>query len=139
MERTRVADRVRAVRGLRFVGRHTERELFRQAVEAQGEPPFTVLHVHGPGGIGKSALLRVFGDLAAAAGAGVAGDDLVILPQPGDVGDAAQVEHHGGPQLLAEQGPVEHGGQRRPLAPAGDIAPPKVAHHGQLEVPSEQP
>ena len=33
------AERVRAVRGLRFVGRHAERELFRQAVEAPDEPP----------------------------------------------------------------------------------------------------
>lgn len=64
--RPTLADRVRAARRRAFVGRGPEIELFRQAVEAPGEPPFTVLHVHGPGGIGKSALLRMFEDVAAA-------------------------------------------------------------------------
>lgn len=59
-----LAQRVAAARRRAFVGRAAEIELFRQAVEAPGEPPFTVLHVHGPGGIGKSALLRMFADIA---------------------------------------------------------------------------
>ncbi len=66
-----VADRVVAARRRAFVGRRAELELFRQAVEAPDEPPFTVLHVHGAGGIGKSALVRAFADLAADAGATV--------------------------------------------------------------------
>jgi AAA ATPase domain len=63
--RPTIAERVRAARQRGFVGRASEIELFRQAVEAPGEPPFTVLHLHGPGGIGKSALLRMFADIAA--------------------------------------------------------------------------
>lgn len=66
--RPTLGERVSAARRRAFVGRAAEIELFRQAVEAPEEPPFTVLHVHGPGGIGKSALLRAFRDLATAAG-----------------------------------------------------------------------
>ncbi len=62
--RPTLAQRVAAARRRAFVGRAAEIELFRQAVEAPEEPPFTVLHVHGPGGIGKSALLRMFSDIA---------------------------------------------------------------------------
>ncbi|WP_300008019.1 AAA family ATPase [Pseudonocardia sp.] len=65
--RPTLAQRVAAARRRAFVGRAAEFELFRRAVDAPGEPPFTVLHVHGPGGIGKSALLRMFRDLAVAA------------------------------------------------------------------------
>lgn len=42
-----------------FVGRADECALFAQALRAP-EPPFVLLHVHGPGGIGKSSLLRQF-------------------------------------------------------------------------------
>lgn len=52
-----LAARVRAARGRSFVGRRTELELFRAALSAE-LPPFAVLHLHGPGGIGKTALLR---------------------------------------------------------------------------------
>lgn len=41
------------------MGRATERALFERALWAD-EPPFVVLHVYGPGGIGKSTLLREF-------------------------------------------------------------------------------
>src|SRR5215216_6781451 len=47
----------------RFVGRASEVELFRVALEA-AEPPFSVLHVHGPAGIGKTRLLDVYAGLA---------------------------------------------------------------------------
>jgi hypothetical protein len=40
-----------------FVGRSAERELLAQALAAD-DPPFAVLFLHGPGGIGKTALLR---------------------------------------------------------------------------------
>ena len=42
--------------------------MFRAALEA-GEPPFAVLHVHGPGGIGKSCLLDAYDAVASELGA----------------------------------------------------------------------
>jgi ABC-type hemin transport system ATPase subunit len=45
-----------AARGQAFVGRRAELDLFRTALSEE-LPPFAVLHVHGPGGVGKSALL----------------------------------------------------------------------------------
>jgi len=65
-----------------FVGRAAEVELFRAAIDAP-EAPFSVLHVHGPGGIGKTSLLDVFGEIAVTAGATVArvdGRDLTPSP-----------------------------------------------------------
>lgn len=59
--------RLAAARRAAFVGRSVEVELFRTAL-AQEPPPFAVLYVHGPGGIGKSTLLDRFGELATAAG-----------------------------------------------------------------------
>lgn len=55
-------------RGRRFVGRAAEIELFRTAVETD-ELAFSVLHVHGPGGVGKTSLLEAFAATAADAGA----------------------------------------------------------------------
>ncbi len=63
----RLADRLSALARDRFVGRVTERALFDQALRA-AEPPFVVLHVYGPGGIGKSTLLREYMRLAREAG-----------------------------------------------------------------------
>jgi hypothetical protein len=66
----------------RFVGRESEVELFRVALEST-EPPFLVLHVHGPPGIGKTRLLDVFVGLAADAGASVVRlDGRDLLPSP---------------------------------------------------------
>jgi predicted ATPase len=62
-----VADRLRQTRSRRFVGRGGELELFRTALAAP-EPPFTVLYVHGPGGVGKTALLQAFAETALDAG-----------------------------------------------------------------------
>src|SRR5687767_2806284 len=56
---TRLADRLSFLRRQCFVGREPERTLFRAAITA-AELPFHVLHVCGPGGIGKSTLLREF-------------------------------------------------------------------------------
>jgi len=66
----------------RFVGRVAETELFRAALAAS-EPPFAVLYVHGPGGLGKTSLMDVFATLAAESGARVVrldGRDLVPTP-----------------------------------------------------------
>jgi hypothetical protein len=60
----RLADRLAAARRGRFVGRMAELETFRAALLAD-EPPFAVLHVFGPGGVGKTTLLREFARLAA--------------------------------------------------------------------------
>jgi hypothetical protein len=59
--------RLAAARGRAFVGRISERELFRAAL-AEDPPPFAVLFLHGPGGVGKSALLRQLADEAEATG-----------------------------------------------------------------------
>lgn len=57
---TRLADRLRTARQRRFIGRDAERDLFLDALRAD-EPPFVVLHFYGPGGIGKTTLLRTLG------------------------------------------------------------------------------
>lgn len=63
----RVQDRLDSARRQLFVGRSAELELFRSALE-RDEPPFSVLHVDGPGGIGKTVLLGEYARLAAEAG-----------------------------------------------------------------------
>ena len=60
--------RLRAARRNAFVGRETERALVRTALSSD-ILPYCVLHVHGPGGVGKTSLLKVLGDAAAEAGA----------------------------------------------------------------------
>src|SRR5690606_8494575 len=67
MIEARVGDRLRDIRLRRFVGRAAELELLRSALDA-GPPPFSVLYVHGPGGIGKTALLVRFAEHAVATG-----------------------------------------------------------------------
>ncbi len=56
---SRLADRLRVARQRRFVGREAEKALFQAALDAT-EPPFYVLYVCGPGGIGKTSLLREY-------------------------------------------------------------------------------
>jgi hypothetical protein len=60
---TRLADRLAAARRRFFVGREAEKTLFRTALTAV-EPPFFVLYLYGPGGVGKTSLLREFVGLA---------------------------------------------------------------------------
>jgi hypothetical protein len=61
----RLADRLAVAPS--FVGRAAELELLRAALAAQ-PPPFAVLHLYGPGGVGKSSLLRQYRGLARQAG-----------------------------------------------------------------------
>jgi AAA ATPase domain len=63
-----VGQRLRQARNRWFLGRDGELDLFHAALGA-AQPPFTVLYVHGPGGVGKTALLRAFADEARTAGA----------------------------------------------------------------------
>ncbi|MEV6346517.1 ATP-binding protein [Actinoplanes sp. NPDC051851] len=60
---SRLQDTVDALRRASFVGREPEIALFREVLATAG-----VLFVHGPGGVGKSALLDVFAATAAEQG-----------------------------------------------------------------------
>lgn len=62
-----IADRLTSARHARFVGRRAELGLFDSALRAPAAS-FAVLFVHGPGGVGKTALLHAFADRALAAG-----------------------------------------------------------------------
>jgi hypothetical protein len=106
----RLADRLATVERQRFVGRDAEVELFRSALSAD-EPPFAVLHVHGPGGVGKSALLRECARVAAGAGGATALVDAHdVEPSPPAFVEAlaAALGASGDPSLtwLADQPPV---------------------------------
>src|SRR3954465_3501418 len=77
-----VADRLKRARRRRFVGRAAELELFLGALAAP-EPPFSVLWIYGPGGVGKTALLTALAEAAADAGVGAVSLDLrAIEPSP---------------------------------------------------------
>lgn len=54
-----LGERLEAARRSLFVGRAAECELFRNALLSD-ELPFHILHLYGPGGVGKSTLLREF-------------------------------------------------------------------------------
>jgi hypothetical protein len=56
---SRLADRLKAARRGQFVGRASELSLF-QTILTAAELPFYVLHIFGPGGVGKTSLLREF-------------------------------------------------------------------------------
>jgi energy-coupling factor transporter ATP-binding protein EcfA2 len=53
----RLADRLASARRHRFVGRSGEIQLFQTALNSAA-PPFQVLFIFGPGGVGKTTLLR---------------------------------------------------------------------------------
>jgi hypothetical protein len=70
----------------RFVGRAAEIEIFRAALDGAIDPPFSVLHVHGPGGVGKTSLLQALGAIAASGDATVAWlDGRDLEPSPASV------------------------------------------------------
>ncbi|HSN77481.1 MAG TPA: AAA family ATPase, partial [Anaerolineae bacterium] len=59
---------MQSARRRRFIGRTAELALFEAALAAV-ELPFFLLHIHGPGGVGKTALLAQYARLAEQAGA----------------------------------------------------------------------
>jgi hypothetical protein len=65
--RSRLSDRLAEARRRRFAGRMAELELFRSALR-EPDRPFAVLHIYGPGGVGKTALLNEYARVAAEAG-----------------------------------------------------------------------
>jgi hypothetical protein len=54
-----LADRLMAARHTRFVGREGELSVFESALRAE-VLPFYILHIFGPGGVGKTTLLQEF-------------------------------------------------------------------------------
>lgn len=60
-------EKLAAARRQRFVGRQSERDLFREALVAE-ERPFFLLYLFGSGGVGKSSLLREFAHIASQLG-----------------------------------------------------------------------
>ena len=63
----RLADRLNAARRATFVGRALEKEIFAQALSSPS-PPWSVLYIHGAGGVGKSSLLRELASLCQTSG-----------------------------------------------------------------------
>lgn len=105
MERGRrnLADRLRGARETTFVGRSEELAAFHEALG--GRPgAAAVLYVHGPGGVGKSALLRRFADESRDAGRTVVEvDGRLIDPSPdGFAAGAAPALTDGRPVLLVD-------------------------------------
>jgi hypothetical protein len=97
-----VADRMRAERRARFVGRAGELELIVSALHEE-QPPFSVLFMHGPGGVGKTALLMAIADVCELHGVPATRLDLrMIDPSPdaftGALAELRSVES--GPQVL---------------------------------------
>ncbi len=78
-----------ARRRVHFVGRAAELDLFESALEAT-EPDVRLLFVHGPGGVGKSALLDEYSSLAGDAGARVVRLDGRQVAGPDSVLEAVQ-------------------------------------------------
>lgn len=97
----RIGDRLHAVRASRFVGRTAELAEF-AALLAAAEPEVSVVFVHGPGGVGKTTLLRRFADLGRDAGLRVLEVDARDLaPTAADVRAAlAPAAESGGRHLL---------------------------------------
>lgn len=99
----RLLDRLDVARRKRFVGRSAELELFRAALNDE-TPDFAVLYIHGPGGMGKTTLLREFVRLNSEAGrTQVMLDARHLDPSPGGFLTALQAALH----LTLEQSPLE--------------------------------
>lgn len=100
---SRLAERLEAARRQSFVGREAELALFAEAL-ASDPPPFVVLHLVGPGGVGKSTLLAAFARHATAAGVPVLTiDGRATEPTPNGVEAALREQQPGWPALPAER------------------------------------
>src|SRR3954469_6060153 len=95
-----LADRLAEADEQRFVGRRRELALFDRLLV--DEPPFHIVLLHGPGGMGKSTLLREIARRGRAAGfAPVMVDGRALDPVPGAIESAlAGVEELWRPLLL---------------------------------------
>ena len=79
-----LADRVKQQDAQRFVGRRAELAFFGDVLV--DDPPVSIVHVHGPGGIGKSTLLREVARLARQRGfVPLTVDGRELAPVPGDL------------------------------------------------------
>jgi hypothetical protein len=61
---TPLIERLKTARRRQFVGREEECDWFKDALDSD-ELPFYVMHVYGPGGVGKTSLLKEFGAMCA--------------------------------------------------------------------------
>lgn len=78
----RMADRLSQIRQRRFVGRQHELAFF-QSMLLEPEPPFALVALAGPGGIGKTSLLQAWMQQAARAGRPlILIDGRQIVPHP---------------------------------------------------------
>jgi hypothetical protein len=99
-----LADRLSAARRRQFVGRTQELETFRAALAAP-ELPFHILAIHGPGGVGKTTLVKELVNAAAELDAvSVHLDARNIEPAPAPFVDALRVALG----LDAESSPLAH-------------------------------
>ena len=66
-------------------------------------------------------------------------DDLAVTEARRDIGDASQIENHGGTGTeCPEQGRMIGRGQRRALSASRHIGGPEIMHHGALQPLSER-
>ena len=93
----RIGDRLASARRARFVGREEEIAIFRAALTSD-EPPFAVMHVTGPGGVGKTTLLQEFARVAEESGRAVVRID----------GRHVEPSAAGALLALSEQTDIEH-------------------------------
>jgi AAA ATPase domain len=106
-----VGDRLEGARRRAFVGRTAELELFRGALE--DPDAFSVLWVHGPGGVGKTALVGALAEAAGDAGLEAIRIDLRSI-EPAPPAFTAELARAMG--LPAGSGPLEALGDRdRPV------------------------
>ncbi|MDQ3930195.1 MAG: ATP-binding protein, partial [Chloroflexota bacterium] len=132
---SRLADRLVAARRRRFVGRENERELFRSALAAP-ELPFVLLHVYGPGGVGKTTLLKEF--IAMAGEMGIPTlyvDARNVDPSPEGVLAALQLALG----LTAPENPIdvmaERGGRQVLVFDTGELLAPLVTWLREVLLP----
>jgi hypothetical protein len=101
---TSLGERLRAVRDRTFVGRSAELEMFRTALDDAADS-FAVHFLVGPGGVGKSTLLRRFAEEAGAAGRTVVEIDGHRGPHTPEAfeSDAAKMFTHDRAVLLVDE------------------------------------